>query len=589
MPNKSWKEGAVLRMNRNKVLQGMLLMVVAVIIAKLFCIQILEYDEWVAKAAAQQTLQYTLTARRGEIYMMDGDEPSPVVMNTTVYTVIVDPMLADEEEVERELDGLLGERRTAEWADAFADKTRRYYIVGKNVERKVAEQITEKELTGVWLSSTTRRVYPEGKLASTVLGFVNADGIGQYGVEGALNKQLTGKDGLLKAVKDVSGVVLSVGDDNIKLPAEDGANIVLTIDKSLQYDVEKSLAEQSKNLGFANLSAIVMDPNSGKILAMADYPGYDPANYGAVDSVARYVNHVLEDPYEPASVCKTFAFATAVDNGVMTPESTYNNTGSLTIDDWVIENAEKSTALLGTTSMQTAFNHSLNTGSMTSLMWLGGSNSEINERGREILYRYYHERFGLGTLTGVELYEALGSVTEPAENSNGINSTYANMTFGQNMLVTTVQVAAAFASVVNGGYYYTPTLVAGEMKDGEFIAKETPTSTRRTVSEATSATMREMLWGTRESARTRGVDPAGYYIGGKTGTAQVIRDGGYSFDETQGTYIGFGGAEGELPAYVVMVRIWEEGKLATGTHGYTLFNALKDVVHQHLKIAPAAN
>lgn len=578
-------------MNRNRVMQGMVLLVMAVIVARLFCIQILEYDEWVAKAAAQQTMQYTLTARRGEIYMMDDGEPSPVVMNATVYTVIVDPMLADEDELKQELDGLMGEQRVAEWGDVFADKTRRYYIVGKNIERKVAEQITEKisekGLTGVWLSSDTKRVYPEGSLASTVLGFVNADGVGQYGVEGALNEQLTGKDGLLRATKDVSGVALSIGDDNIRVPAEDGTNVVLTIDKGLQYKVEKILAEQSKSLGFANLSAIVMDPNSGKILAMADYPGYDPANYGNVDSAARYVNHVLEDPYEPASVCKTFAFATAIDNGVMTPESTYNNTGSITIDGWPIDNAEKGADLLGPTSMQKALNYSLNTGSMTSLMWLGGSDSEINGRGREILYQYYHDRFGLGTITGVELYESLGLVTEPAENSMGINSTYANMTFGQNMLVTMVQVTAAFSSVVNGGNYYTPTVVAGEMKDGEFIAKEEPKADHKTISEATSATMREMLWGTRNSARTRGIDPEGYYIGGKTGTAQVIKDGAYSFDETHGTYIGYGGATGELPSYVIMVRVWEEGKLAAGqTHGYVVFNALKGAVQEFLKVKP---
>lgn len=564
---------------------------VAVIVARLFCIQILEYDEWVAKAAAQQTMQYTLAARRGEIYMMDGGEPSPVVMNATVYTVIVDPMLADEDELKQELDSLIGEQRVAEWDDVFSDKSRRYYVVGKNVERKVAEQINEKiaekGLTGVWLSSSTKRVYPEGSLASTVLGFVNADGVGQYGVEGALNEQLTGKDGLLRATKDISGVALSIGDDNIRVPAEDGKNVVLTIEKSLQHQVEKILAEQSRNLGFANLSAIVMDPNNGKILAMADYPGYDPANYGNVDSAARYVNHVLEDPYEPASVCKTFAFATAIDNGVMTPDSTYNNTGSITIDGWPIDNAEKGANLLGSTSMQKAFNYSLNTGSMTSLMWLGGSSSDINERGREILYQYYHDRFGLGTITGVELYEALGLVTEPAENSNGINSTYANMTFGQNMLVTMVQVAAAFSSVVNGGNYYTPTVVAGEMQSGEFIAKEEPKPDHKTVSETTSSLMRGMLWGTRESARRRGIDGAGYDIGGKTGTAQVIKDGAYSFDETHGTYIGYGGTNGELPSYVIMVRVWEEGKLAAGqTHGYVVFNALKGPVQEFLKVAP---
>ena len=173
-----------MKLNRNAVLKAGLLLVVAVIILKLFCIQIVEHEEWVEKAAAQHTLQNVLLAKRGEIYMMDGDEPVAVVMNATVYTVIVDPMLASEEELPEKLTEVLGEQRIAEWEDVFADKSRRYYVIAKNVERKVAEKVAEADLAGVWLQSDTKRVYPEGTLASTVLGFVNADGVGQYGVEG---------------------------------------------------------------------------------------------------------------------------------------------------------------------------------------------------------------------------------------------------------------------------------------------------------------------------------------------------------------------------------------------------------------------
>ena len=193
-------------LNRNKVLRVGLLLVMAVIVTRLFFIQIVEHDEWLAKAAAQQTLQSTIVAKRGEIYMMDGDEPAPVVMNATVYTVIVDPMLANREEIETQLNQILGERRMAEWDEVFADKTRRYYIVAKNLPRAQAEQIAKGELEGVWLQGNTERVYPEGDLGAKVLGFVNADGVGQYGVEGSLNERLAGKDGLLRTVKDINNV-----------------------------------------------------------------------------------------------------------------------------------------------------------------------------------------------------------------------------------------------------------------------------------------------------------------------------------------------------------------------------------------------
>lgn len=566
-----------------------LLAVIGVIIARLFCIQILQHDEWSAKAAAQQTLSTVIPAKRGEIYMLDRGEPAAVVMNATVYTVVVDPMMANEEEVAGKLTEILGEKRTAEWSEVFKNKALRYYVVGKNVERGAAEKIAESGLAGVWLQSGTRRVYPEGQLGSTLLGFVNTEGKGQYGVEGAMNEQLAGKDGRLKTVKDVNNVALSIGDDNVKEPAIDGENIVLSIDKNIQYNTEKIIAAKAHELGFANASAIVMDPNSGEILAMADTPGYDPANYGQVESAAAYVNHVVDDPFEPASVCKTFTFAAAADYGLMTPQTTFINNGETFVDGWPIKNAEQGSFLLGSQTMQTAFNYSLNTGSTQALRWLGGDENNINATGRERLYNYYHDRFGLGQETGIELFENTGIVHGPHAEIYGIDSTYANMTFGQNMQVTMLQTAAAFSSVVNGGNFYTPTVVAGKMVNGKFVKNEEKAAARQTVSGGTSGVMREMLYGTRTMWRKNGTDKPGFYIGGKTGTAQVIRDGAYSMDETVATYIGFGGTEGELPQYVIMVRVWEDGKVAGGqAHALPVFNELNKYVMDYLQVRPKA-
>lgn len=574
-------------MNRYRFLRIVLLLVMAAIIVKLFTIQIIEHEEWSAKAAAQQTLQNVLPAKRGEIYMMDGEEPSPVVLNATVYTVIVDPMLADQKEISEKLTAIMGDKQIAKWDDVFANRARRYYIVGKNVERSAAEKIAEADFDGVWLQANTRRVYPEGTLGSTLLGFVNSDGVGQYGVEGSLNETLAGKNGLLKTVKDINNVALSIGDDNVKIPAVDGENVVLTIDKSMQRNVEKIIEEQTHVVGFNNISALVMDPNNGRILAMANYPGYDPANFGKVSSVADYINHVVEDPYEPASVCKTFAFATGVDYGVMTPETTFYNTGSTTVDDWPIKNAEQGPEVAGTQTMQAAFNYSLNTGTTQMLRWLGGSETDITELGRTRLYEYYHDKFGLGQATGIELLESAGIVQKPDANIWGLNGTYANMTFGQNMQVTMLQTAAAMASVVNGGKFYAPTIVAGKVVNDQFVENEQKPAVRSTVSEATSATMRDMLYGTRRMWRANGIDTPGYYVGGKTGTAQIIKNGAYSLDETSATYIGVGGTEGELPAYLIMVRVWEDGKKAGGQAvALPVFNALKAYVQDALKVRP---
>ena len=565
-------------MNRIKFLKIAVFGVAGVILLRLFFVQIIQKPIWVAKAEEQHTLENTIKAERGEIYMMDGEEPVAVVMNETVYTVVVDPMMADEKEVEK----VLG----ADVSEAFRDKTLRYAVAARNVPREKAVEIKEAEVSGVWLQETTKRVYPEGTLGARTLGFVNADGEGQYGVEGALDEELKGKDGLLKTVADVNRVALSIGDKNVKIPAQDVEDIVLTIDRNIQSNVERILQQKMEEFGKDQASAVVMNPNTGEILAMANLPGYDPGNYGAVEDASVYINRVTEDPYEPASVCKAFTFATGIDLGVLTPETTYYNNGYEIIDGWTIKNASLQASLLGPTTIQKALNWSLNTGSIFALKLIGGDANQITKQGREKLYEYYTERFRLGRETGVELYESLGLIGDPNE-GDGRDSLYANMTFGQNLMVTMMQVISGYNALVNGGKYVEPTIVKGVIdENGEVVEKEKRVG-QQVIKESTSATMREMLWGTRASYRLYGIDREGYYIGGKTGTAQVIRDGAYSMDEWVATYVGFGGRSGELPEYTVMVRIWKDGETTSAeTYALPVFTEISNYLIDYLKIKP---
>ncbi|MBR3204464.1 penicillin-binding protein 2 [Candidatus Saccharibacteria bacterium] len=572
--------------DRIKVLRFGLYFIAGLILVRLFFVQIIQNGMWVAKAEEQHTLENKIEAKRGEIYMMDGEEAVPIVMNEKVYTVVVDPMAVDEEKVRELVFGdKMKEYLVASEEEVFSDRTRRYFLVARNVPRTEAMKIQEAEVGGVWLKEGTKRVYPEGELAARTLGFVNANGEGQYGVEGALDKELRGKDGMLKTVADVNQVALSIGDKNVKVPAEDGKNIVLTIDRNVQDNVEKILKQKMEEFKKDQASAVVMNPETGEILAMVNLPGYDPSDYGNVENADIYINRVTEDPYEPASVCKTFTFATGIDLGVLTPETTYYNNGYEVIDGWKINNASQYTSLLGTTSIQKALNWSLNTGSIFALKLIGGDANNINEQGRTTLYKYYTEKFGLGRETGVELYENLGLIGDPIE-GDGRDSLYANMTFGQNMLVTMMQVVSGYNTLVNGGKKVQPTIVEGELVDGEIKKKERK-EPEQVISEETSATMREMLWGTRATYRTNGTDPAGYYIGGKTGTAQVIRDGKYSMDEWVATYVGFGGTDGEMPKYTIMVRIWKDGETTSAEEvALPVFSEISNYMIKYLKIRP---
>lgn len=573
---------------RSRVLKIAVLFAMGIIVFKLFFIQIIQHGEWVAKAAEQHTMQNTILAKRGQIYMMDGNEPTVIVMNEPVWSIILDPMIADEEKTKEIVDKYAKEQKIAEWEDVFADKERRYYIVARGIKREAAENIKKEGLPGVWFQESVRRVYPEGQMAAPLLGFVNMEGKGQYGVEGALDNDLAGTNGVLKTIKDVNNIPLTIGSDNIRVPAIDGKDIVLTIDRNIQHSAEKALANALERSGASHASALVMDPRTGKVWAMANLPTYDAANYTNVKDATVFQNGVVEDAYEPASVCKTFTFAAAIEEKAMTPNSTYENTGSLTIDGWPINNAYH--GQYGTITMQTALNYSLNTGSMQALMWLGGNGGQITQAGREKLYDYYYKRFGFGQYTGVELYESPGIIIGPND-GYGLNSRYANMTFGQNLNVTMMQVAAAFSAVVNGGEYFTPTIVAGEMVNDEFKKLPLRDSVRQVISTETSSTMRQMLYNTRQGRRLTGIDKPGYYVGGKTGTAQAIRDGAYVMDETKATYIGFGtsgnSSDSDLPEYVIMVKIWEEGKRIEGERdALPIFDEISNFMQDYLKIKP---
>ena len=571
---------------RSNILRVFLVAAMTLIVVKLFSIQVIHHDEYVAQAEAQHVMQNTIVAKRGEIYVMDGDEPVPIVMNQKVWSIIIDPQITrgDRDNIEKILRENAGEYLVKKTFDeAYKTTTLRYYIVAKNVPYKNAQKIKELDLPGVYFQGSTKRVYPEGKLASGLLGFVNQDGKGQYGVEQALNKELSGVNGVLKTVKDVNNIPLTIGDENVKIPAVDGKNIVLSIDRNIQNKAEQILANKLKEYKISHGTMIVMDPGNGQVLAIASLPNYDPENYGKVEDAEVFQTNATMDAYEVASMCKTFAFAAAIDMGKMTPKSTYRNTGSVLIDGWTIKNA--SMRHLGTLTMQQALNYSLNTGSIQALRWLGDSNTEITKVGKERLYDYYHNKFWLGKYTGIEIAESPGYIVAP-DDVDATNARYANMTFGQGLTITAMQIAAAFSSVINGGEYYKPTVVAGEIVDGEYKKNELWDADHETISPETSKTMREMLHGTRQIFRATPKYDKGVYVGGKTGTAQAVRDGKYVMNETIASYAGFGAENKDAqPRYVVVVKFWEKGRALGGEdHAMPAFNEMSEYLLEYFKM-----
>lgn len=558
----------------------------AVMIARLFYVQVLEHDFYVKLADKEQIKQFTLRASRGEIYAMDGDTPVKLVMNTTVYTVWADPTLVtDKQKVIEVMNRVAGGNVRKDFGKYLDTKNSRYQVLATKVTRTQAEKIKSEKLAGIGFDASTQRVYPEGALASQVLGFVNSKGQGKYGFEQANDEALSGKNGELKTVTDVRDVPLTVTDKNIKRPAVNGKNMVLTIDRNIQSKVEEALAAGVSRSGATRASAIVMEPQTGKVLAMANAPTYDPSNLNVKD-VAVFNNNTISNPYEPGSDIKTFTVATGVDRGVITPESTYDNTGKIKVEDIVVNNATKNAAVTGTITMQTALNWSLNTGMVTIAQRLGNG-TYITRSARDTIYSYFHDKLRLGELTGIELAnEVKGTIVSPQQ-QEGNAVRYSNMVFGQGMNVTMLQVASGFCAIVNGGLYRAPTVLGGTIDDNGVFTAAAAKPQERVITEATSNTVREMVHQSHYATYNPKDGSERFLIGGKTGTSETIVNGKYVSNQTVGTYLGYGGEKGQIPRYVIMIEIAASGKdMGGGSDAKPIFNDISNWMVNYLMLTP---
>lgn len=572
--------------SRPYILAIVTFVIMAIFVVRLFYLQIIQHEYYLAEASKEQMKQLVIPASRGEIYAMDGNTPVKIVLNETVYTLFADPKIIDKPKEAAEITRrIAGGNARANLEELLDKKESRYQILAKKLTRKQAEMIKEAKLRGIGFQRESQRVYPEGQLAAQTLGFVDAEGNGKYGVEQAMNERMLGTNGLLQSVTDVSNVPLTIGDKNVNKPAKNGDNIVLTIDRNIQSYAEKALVEGMQKSGAKQGSVMIMDPRNGKVMAMANMPTYNPSEFNKVQDVAAFNNATISAPYEPGSDIKTLTVAAGLDRGVIEPNSTYTNTDSIKVDDRTISNATKGQT--GNITMQHALNYSLNTAMVTIAQRLG-NNASISREARDIMYEYFHDRMGLGELTGIELAgEAKGTVVPPtAADGNAVR--YSNMSFGQGLDVTMVQVCAAFSAIINGGTRYSPTVIAGTITDDgqSFMPAAAKPPIPGVISKASSDKVRAMIHEARAAFYAKN-DRAGYYTGGKTGTSQTLRDGKYVDDETVGTYLGFGGNSTTMPQYVIMVQVsGEKMMLAGAKDAMPIFTDISNWMLEYLKLQP---
>ncbi len=552
--------------------------------------QVIQHDYYVSEANKVQVQPLSIQPTRGQLYVRDGNDLVPLVLNERVYTVFADPSdVKNPAETRTALMKIIGGELNGDIDALLKDNngTIRYRVLARNVSQQQAELIQKQQLAGIGLQQTNHRVYPEGNLAAQTLGYLDSEGNGQYGIEGALNNRLKGKAGLLETVTDVRKIPLTIGTNDVNTPAVNGDDIVLTLDRSVQLQAEAVLKSGLDRAHATKGSMIVMDPNNGAVLAMANYPTYDPGQYNKVEDYSVFQNGIVSAPYENGSVIKALTMGAGLDSGSVTSNSTFNDSSGCTqVDDRRICNVEEDPKAAVATMLDT-LRYSLNTGVVHIVKQMGGGS--INRTARDTMYQYFHDRYRFGMLTGIEQAgESPGIVIRPDE-AEGNNVRYANMAFGQGMDVTMIQTAAAFSAEINGGVYYQPRLVAGIRRDdGGMTAKEPVVVNDKVLSKEASAAARELIWQGRKTGFFGKYDREGYMIGGKTGTSQVIdrTTGEYSSENSIGSYLGFGGVDS--PRYVIMVKV-DDAKIG-GYEGTTaagpIFNDMNSWMIDYLRLQP---
>lgn len=538
----------------------------SVLVLKLFFLQVLDHKKYSVLAQNQYKGSQEIPARRGDILSSDGY----VLAGTQDYYLMYgEPNIVKDKSGTAELLAkTVSVEETTETSGAnsqallYANKFSKYSEALKNdllwvpLERSLPptlrEKISDLHISGIGFEVVPKRFYPEQSLASHVLGYVASDekgeNTGYYGIEGSFNEDLKGRVGRILEEVDATGAPILVGNYR-KVPAIEGRSIYLTINRALQFMVEKRLKEGVENYDAISGTAIVMDPFTGDILAMANYPTYIPSDFSSTpvplkDSPFRNTinkeNLAISLNYEPGSVIKPLTVAAAINDGLITPDTEYEDSGPVNYSGKMVDNWDHKH--WGTMNIVKLLQKSNNIGAA----WVG------TKVGNKRLYEYF-KNFGLGEKTRVDLEGEEAGVLHDYKNWTDID--LANASFGQGLLTTPLQILNAFNVFANGGYLLQPKIVSKIVDNGKVI--EIPTKNlRRVISKSTSEQMISLLEKAAAGGEAAWFVTKDYRIAGKTGTAQIY-DNGYDNNRTNATFVGFLAGEKKLS---VIVKVQEPHK-----------------------------
>lgn len=513
------------------------------IITRLYSLQVIANETYRNLADNQHKITAEIEARRGEVFLKEKGDTYPLAVNKQFQMLYGVPKeIENGDETARKIASVLGIEEDF-LREKFSDKNDPFEIIKKKLSDDEVGRIKELNIKGAYFSPEIYRYYPGDELASQVVGFVGSNGEftkGVYGVESFWDQELKGTSGRISQERDSGGRWISVSDRDLD-PAKNGADLVLTVDHTVQYEVEKILKETMEIHDADNGSIIVMEPKTGKILAMANYPNFNPNDYSKIEDISLFNNPSVNMPYEPGSIFKPLTMAIGIDDGKISPSTEYVDTGSVSIAGYSLKNSENK--VYGRQTMTQVLEESINTGVIYVEKLVGN-----------VKFQEYVKNFGFGKKTGVDLPAEVGGNIFNIEKTNS-DISFFTASFGQGISVTPIQIVNAFSAIANGGMLMKPQIVDRMIYFNGREETVQPTEIRRVVSEETAKSVGEMLRAVVINGHGKRADVPGYLVGGKTGTAQVANSGsrGYADGLTIGSFVGY--APLNDPQFVVLVKI----------------------------------
>lgn len=604
---------------RLKIIRWIFLLLICAIILRLFYWQIIKHDDLVARAEGQRIIKKDVVAPRGSILFSDdsilaGSEPAfsvflaPKTIDIDLTKKFTDSRKTDlltaappsdlknyVEFYKKDLAKKLGsffanedlKQAESTGSAGLTDKDRDFKIkeketeilkklnqdlfwvsLNRKVDLEVKQALEKMDLKGVGFDETSLRFYPEGSFSAHLLGFVASDSYGEeagyFGLEGFYNGELKGKKGTLTQEKDAMGLPILIGKFLIQ-NAKDGKTLVLNINRVVQHIVEEKLKEGMQKYGAKGASAVVMDPKTGKVLAIASFPSYDPLR--AFEYPKEFHrNPITADSYEPGSTFKVLVMAAAMNEGLVTAETVCDIcSGPLSLSGYTIRTWNNK--YNPDSTMTESIIHSDNTG----MVFAG------RKLGIEKMYQYITS-YGFGSPTKVDLQDESSPPLREKDDWKEID--LATASFGQGISVTPLQLITAVSAIANGGKLMEPQVVS-EIREGEKIFKMKSRVIREPLKEETAQKIKEMMVKAVDLGEAQYYKKAAglkdYSIAGKTGTAQVAVAGHYDPTKTVASFIGF--APSNEPKFIMLVRFIEPSSSIFGadTAAPTFFNIAKEI------------